>query len=387
MHPQFEDTIYTSISMNKLYCLFVCSIVCSLFLLSCATIKPAITEIPKDDREAIIYYREGSSPNYGGSFGSRKLTESASTSLFPSTNNSLSFLFEESSTLEPSLSPDGNYLIVEDNGNNENEIQVLQGEKLFNIIDGKTSQTVFHEKTKLPCNGHQEEAFSLPWSIFDNSFFISTSDTIQKCTTNGKRRTLAYVEGVTRFSVSPSEQWLLFVQDERIGLLNLETREAVEVKEFDEIFGIGLERCIQIVSWSPDDNIVAFAEGHRITIYNISTGKRSLYKTAGDVFALEWISNNEFIIVEGNNPAKQARLKDDPYFKILSLNALTMQDKFLHEQRNHEPSSVRPKLSPSGTLLLFSEKDIYGEYWIKLMTLDGQAITTVCNGHSPVWGK
>jgi hypothetical protein len=64
-----------------------------------------------------------------------------------------------------------------------------------------------------------------------------------------------------------------------------------------------------------------------------------------------------------------------------------MKENLLHERRDQSPEYVKPKLSPSQTLLLFSEQDIQRNSVVRLLTLDGQSISTVCNGHSPMWAK
>ncbi|MBI5215138.1 MAG: hypothetical protein HY960_05245 [Ignavibacteriae bacterium] len=378
-----EQTVST---MNtSLHLIIFLSALCFVFF-SCASVKPVIIDIPNEDITTTIFYRDGESPSNGGSFLSRKCTEPLSTSLFTTQSNFIAPLFDESTALQPSLSADGSFLIVEEQ-HPPDDSPLSSSEKYFYVLDIKTGEKVFETKTQLPCNGHSRVAPSLQWSIFDNSFFYSSSDTIYKCYTDGKQKRLGVIEGIKRFSVSPSEEWLLFVQEQGIGLINLTTQETFALREFEEVLGINFNDCVDIVSWSLDETFVSFSEGKRIFIYTIANGRRATYRSVGTIYALEWLPNNELVFVEGNNPAKHAILHEDIYYKMFSLNPLTMDETLLHEQRNQSPEYVKPKLSPSQTLLLFSERDIQGTSLIQLMTLDGTSITTVCNGHSPMWGK
>ncbi|MBI3195648.1 MAG: hypothetical protein HYZ34_14450, partial [Ignavibacteriae bacterium] len=372
--------------MNYSLTIFISASIILLLVSSCASVKPIINDIPKIDGTTLIFYRNGSSPEDGGSFFSRTCFDSLSTSLFTATNNLTAPLFDRATTLEPSLSPDGNFIIIEEK-NPPEDVPLNSSEQYFHILDIKTGEKVFQTKTQLPCNGDSRIAHSLQWSIFDNSFFYSSFDTIYKCYTNGKHQRLAVIENVQRFSVSPSEEWLLFVQDDGIGLVNLSTQESFSIREFHEFLGINVQECVDIVAWSLDETSVSFSEGKRIYLYNITDGTKATYKSVGTVHALEWLPHNELVFIEGNSPVKHSTLQEDVYYKMYSLNSQTMEEKLLHEQRNQSPVFVKPKLSPSQSLLLFSEKDIQGTSFVKLMTLDGTAITTLCNGHSPMWGK
>ncbi len=370
---------------NSLHALIFLSLF-SFLVSSCVTVKHAIYDIPKEDLTTSIYYRDAILPEDGGSYSSRKCSEALSTSLFTTTSNFSAPLFEKATSLEPSLSPDGTFIIMENNEPPDNN-SGNRGEHYFYVLNITTGEKVFETKTQLPCNGYSLVVPALQWSIFDNYFFYSSSDTIYKCYPNGKQMRLAVVEGVQRFSLSPSEEWLLFVLDDGIGLVKLTTQESFVIREFDELLGINLDECVDIVSWSLDGTMVSFSEGKRIFIYTISSGKRAIYKSTGTIHALEWVPNNQLVFVEGNGHVKQAIFQEDSYFKIFLLDPFTMKEQLLHEGRDQSPEYVKPKLSPSQTLLLFSEKDIQRTSVVRLLTLDGQAITTVCNGHSPMWAK
>jgi len=54
---------------------------------------------------------------------------------------------------------------------------------------------------------------------------------------------------------------------------------------------------------------------------------------------------------------------------------------------NHEPFNIKPRLSPSKKLILFSEKKSGRTYLVKLMTLDGLNENVLAEGYLPFWGK
>ena len=196
-----------------------------------------------------------------------------------------------------------------------------------------------------------------------------------------------YIENLAQFSISPSEHWLLFSQGTQVGLMDLTTSTIARVKAFDKILGLDVTRCIRTIAWSPDEKKVAFAEGFRITIFDLENNQNYVVKVDADVFDLEWATNDEFIYVEGYLPYQSQNLKGESVYGIYSHSLSTKEDHLILRRDHHEPVSIKPKVSPSGRLLLFSEREAEHGYQVKLMTVRGDSMMTVCSGYEPVWGK
>ncbi|TAK65380.1 MAG: hypothetical protein EPO24_02650 [Bacteroidetes bacterium] len=358
-----------------------------MLVLSCSTSELTLSDIPVEDSQSKIYFRNGLTPGDGGEYAARTIWNSETMPMSALQANGTTVWLEPLGSIEPSISFDGRYLVLPLQGTNGRISNSLAGEKAFHIYDLTKKNYVAGEWiTTISCTV-EGTAYSVPWSLIGHSFYTDSNGTILKCLPEGKQLPLSRIENLTHFSVSPSERWLLYAQTDRVGLLNLDSGAVVRVKEFENVLGIGFEHCLRSVAWSPDERRVAYSEGHRIMIFDLDANENIGHKVGSDVFALEWLSNDELIFIEGYQPNPGAVLKVEPYFSIYSFSVSMKEDRLLHRRENHEPVSVKPQRSPSGKFLLFSEKGFNEGYKIKLMTADGTGMITVCNGYNPVWGR
>ncbi len=91
------------------------------------------------------------------------------------------------------------------------------------------------------------------------------------------------------------------------------------------------------------------------------------------------------IYVQGEYPTK-GRIITNRLFALFRFDLRNKIRTLIHERSNHQPFTIDPQLSPSGELILFSErKGNYGDYVIKLMSIDGTKEKTICKGGHPVW--
>ncbi len=357
-----------------------------LCISSCASVKTEVADIPQEDSQAIMYYRDGAEPGDNGMYVSRTLQDSIPVPVVSQTNSMFVDL-STSSNLHPSISSDGLYISFHDELGDKSKYAPYGHEQSFSIFDIKKNAVILNATTIVSSGTSLTTPYSVPWSFFGHNFYTLAGDTIKKCTVEGKQSSLAVIDHLINFSVSPSERWLLFMQEERVGFINLETNEVVLAKEFETIFGIVVKHWGRVISWSPDESKAAFAVGFRMTIVDLEKRENQGYKVSADVFAIEWITNDSFVYVQGFQPNADSHLNDDPFFEIDSYSLTTKQTTMLHRRVHHEPSSVKPKVSPSGKLLLFSEKKVAGVYEVKLLPVSGGSITTLCSGYNPVWGK
>ncbi len=370
--------------MKTLVRLAASLLVISIILLSCASVKPDVADVSQEDSRAIIYYRDGVEPGDSGPYVSRTIFDSIPVPLL-SPKNSIYFDLSTKTNIRPSISPDALYLSYRDNNNDT--YARYSHKQSFSIYDIKNDAVVINSTTTVSCATSIQAPYSVPWSFIGHNFYTLAGDTIKKCTVDGKQSTLTVIDNLINFSISPTEHWLLFVQEERVGFINLETNEVVLVKEFDNILGTIAPPCVRVIAWSLDDTKVAFGDGHRITTVVLEKKEIIGHKVTADVYDIEWVSDDMYVYVEGYNQNSTSLYNSEPFFEIASYSLTTKKDNMLHRRVSHEPVSIKPKVSPSGKLLLFSEKKVAGTYEVMLLSLDGSNMTTLCTGYNPVWGR
>ena len=346
-----------------------------LYVSSCNTVKPLLSEIPQEDSSSRIYF-------YDDGWKTRKISDSTDAELYSGGIDFTLLPVGKSAPFESSISPFGKFLATRHNRVRLAEVKLSMREIDFGIYDLQKKEFVLDLSTTVPFPEFEADTYQIDWSVLDDGFYYVKSDTVKKCFPDGTEHLLVYEPGVRGFSVSPSEQRLLLVRDDSVKLYNVKDRDMQVITT-----GISSQKHVRGLSWSPDESQVAFANGWQLYVYTLS--KRSLSeKTAGgQVLWTQWLPDGTLVYTEGTFPSYMQWLKTTESFRICKLSLGSEEDIVLHERINHSPHSVRPRLSPSGKLLMFSEKRLNGRYEIKLMSLDGQKMNTLCEGVDPSWGK
>lgn len=367
-------------SLKNLLFLLSRFIFTSFFILSCSSTKPPIPSIPERDLNGIIYFHSGDGVKVISPCAySINLDNSEQKELFSS--NLIKDLFGVGNS--PSISPFGRYLTVQDH----KVIDFKFGRKIScGVFDVNQNKFVLELESKLPPLEYNDEPYFIPWSVKDEGFFIIESDTLKKSYPDGSSLSLGCFPDLHDFSVSPSENNVLLYLDDKVSLYKLGLDSMIDIIHVGKTMGISL-KYIRGMSWSLDEEKVAFAEGWRLFLYDIPKNHLIEFKAKNKVFAIEWLPGDELLYVEGNCPSDYSTMQFTQYYKIRRLNIKAKSSEIIYQRDNHNPFFIKPKLSPSEKLILFSEKKLNGPYQVKVMTLDGKNINVVAEGLFPVWGK
>ena len=239
----------------------------------------------------------------------------------------------------------------------------------------------------MPFSEYEDEKYQIPWSEKDDYFFGKKDDSLYKINPSNNTETLLLAKKVFYdFSVSPSENFVLVFAEDSLHLYNFKEKTNNVIYVPGKTFGIN-RKYIRSYCWVDDESKVVFSEGWKIFVYNIKDKQLNKIDAGAKVFSAEWIDNNRLLIVTGDYPSDMSEVQNNRSFKIRIYSFLTDNFVTLHERLNHEPFSIKPKISPSKKLILFSERNINGPYQVKLMTLDGQNENILAEGYLPFWGK
>lgn len=383
----------------KLFLIGTFAFLCILFF-SCSTTKPVITDIPDIDKQTPIYYSIddltfslNKSILYDlTSFGQTSAKDSVGSSIGNSDVENVNILkhpfgkFDYSFALEPSLSHSSKYLAKANDDFSLISINLTRDIDV-DIVDLNNLLTLRTYEISLPVQEYKDEKYQIPWSRFDEAFFAMVEDTLFKIypLTDIKQKVIVRNQ-IYDFSISPDENFALLFSQDSLLLFDAKTKKLKPVYEAGRVLGIN-RKFVRAYSWQQDESRVLFAVGWKVFVYNLLDNSLEQIDAKGKVFSAEWINDDQILIVTGDYPDDMSVMQSNRYFKILKYSFANDELTKIHERVNHEPFNIKPRLSPSKKLILFSEKKSGRTYQVKLMTLDGLNENILAEGYLPFWGK
>jgi len=363
-------------------------------LISCATDKALIGVIPVEDQNTTVYYcndeisftLNGSLLYEANSFGRSSGGQTGGELINGSTASFFTFplgRYDKSFALLPSISYEGKYLIKTDDQFKWIQIRFNRDVDI-NIVNlmGKDEKNL---TITIPDLEYSAENYQIPWSQKDDVFFAMKGDSLFKFFPDLTAECLLTKEYLYDFSVSPSENYALVFADDSLFLYDLKKNIKEPIFEVGRVWGIN-PMYVRAINWLEDDSKFTFAIGSTVYIYSLSDGIISEDDMGDKVFDVMWINDNSFLCVIGDYPPDLAHMKFIPYYKILNVSMLDGSSEIIHKQLNHEPFKIKPKLSPSKKLFIFSERPTNGPYKVKIMSLDGKSEKVIAEGFLPFWG-
>jgi WD40 repeat protein len=342
---------------------------------SCSTTKPLLTQIPAVDLTRNIYF-------FDGGLKSTTVADSESTELYSGGFDLTFFPIGKSAPFESSVSRSGNYLATHHDKIRLADLKLSERLVDVGIFDLRKKDFVSDFRLKVQFPEFKSDNYQIQWSAKDSGFFYIESDSIRKAYPGGGYTTLFFHENLRSCSVSPSEERILFFHDDSVELFDVRDRSTRMITA-----SVGSRKNVRAVSWTPDESFVCFAAGWHIYIYDIPGRAVTQTGADGTVLWTEWLPDRSLVFTEGHFPADMQLINTPESFRICKYIPSSGDKTVIHERLNASPFYVRPRLSPSGTLLLFSEQRLNGGDQVKLMSLDGQRMKTICDGSDPLWGR
>jgi hypothetical protein len=374
-------------------------IIISLLLISCNTLKPTIGNIPEVDKVVPIYYcNNKSSFSLNGqllyesnSFGSTSASKTHGDTIQNTDANS-DYIFnyplgkmDYSYKLTPSLSISGRYMAKADD-----DFQLLQIRLTRNvdvkIVDLQQSAKVENYTLTLPKYEYKDEQYQIQWSKNEDSFWGLKGDSLFKFYPSKGSQCILVKEKIYDFSVSPSGRNVLVFANDSLFLFDLYSKTFESIYIVGRTLGIN-RKYIRAINWYENEAKITFAIGWKIYVYEINTKSLNDYDLGQKIFSSEWINNNQILCVTGEYPSDMSQMHTEQSYKIRLLSTVDKKNQIIHERYNHEPFSIKPKLSPSKQLILYSERKLHDQYEVKLMSLDGKNEIIVAEGYLPFWGS
>ncbi len=354
--------------------MFCTALLLGLMDFSCIPGKELLTEISNEDLNRRIYYVDAGLVS--SDIKVRWLYDTTDSLLYSGGIDYALFSGRRVSLI-PSFSSDGNYIAFY-----PDKIRLYESRGAVSIYDTRKKEIVLELETDEPFPEFSGDAYCIEWSKNDSGFFYCVKGTVKKCYPNGTSHVMAFENDLKAFSVAPSENRIMLVWNDTIGI-----RSHSDYSTQIVMTDITSQRNVRAISWSRDESMVAFAIGRSLYVYDMRKQALTEFSPEYRVLWTEWLPDGTLVYTEGTFPGavQVSRTADD--FQICRLNPATREVAVLHKRYNHPPFNVRPRLSPSGTLLLFSEPKVNGGHEIKLMSIDGQQMKTICDGINPYWGK
>ena len=372
----------------------------TILLFSCATPKPVITSIAEIDNQTPVYFSNneasftlnGSELYKLNTFGSTTTKNSDGVEIPGSTAEKDEIFnhpfgnFDYSYALEPSLSTSSKYLAKANDDFSLINISLSRNMDV-DIVDLSDIEIEKTYTITLPRLEYRDEKYQVPWSKIDDCFFGLKEDSLVKINPSDNNQTLLfYKKHIYDFSISPTENYALVFAEDSLFLFDLKEKEINTIYVPGKVLGIN-RKYVRAYCWYEDETKVTFAEGWKVFVYNLKSKQLDKIDAGAKVFSADWIDNNQILIVTGDYPSDMSAVQSNKQFKIFKYSFLTDELFKIHERINHEPFSIKPRISPSKKLILFSEKKVSGPYQVKLMTLDGQNENIIAEGYLPFWGK
>lgn len=378
-------------------------ILLSLLLISCVTQKPILQNIPEVDYNSPIYYsKDNFSLVLNGellykliTFGTTNVNSNQGSKINNAKSQSgalIDFLnypfgnFDYSFALEPSLSMDSKYLAM---ANKEFSLFNLRLNTNvdIDILDLSNSEKNCKFTITLPHMEYKDEKYQIPWSSHDEAFFGIQNDSLYKIYINPQAKSLLLtISELYNFSVAKSEKSAIIYASDTLWYFDLKNDVKNLIYNVGKTLGIN-RQYVRSFNWNEDESKVTFSIGWDMFIYNLHDNTLSEIDAGAKIFSIEWLNDNQLLLVTGDYPSDMSTMQNNKMFSMATYSI--NEDKFstIHERINHEPLSIKPRLSPSQKLILFSEKKLNGPYQVKIMTLDGQYENVLAEGYLPFWGK
>jgi len=341
---------------------------------SCSTPLPTISTLSIEDKELRIIYLD-----YG--------TLSDDVCIYNLIDSSKSVLLEIPLTVEfpfasgfavlPSFSNDGKYIIKNKSG------LILTGptwgrEVNFEVYDLINDTSIMESSSYSPGTKYEAELRSIQWDYTNDAFYIIQDDTIKKQYINNNSVALLFIENIKDYSVSPSEEYIV-ASDGAEAILY---KNGKEFSRIDLDKTLGQFKYIHSFSWLGEK--VAFSVGWSIYLFDFDLGVSQKIECDSEIFDLLWLNENELFFVEGRYPSDLAQMESTKSYKIVHMNLLSGVTNTIYERISQSPLHIKLNLSPSGKLLLFSDRGINSsDSKIKLLTLDGKQMSELIEGSLP----
>jgi hypothetical protein len=346
------------------------------FILSCsAPIKNIPTSITTDIEDEIIYFK--SSSNIFEEFTGNKISSINIKNKNLSLAYSGNYLKEILSNQEfiPFISPTGKYAIC------NNRFKIL-GKLSLSVYDLYSGKVISKITTDRIAKTYHAEPIIIHWAKDEDIFYYSNSDTIYQFDPLNYHKFIACIPNLHSFIISPNKKMILTCYKDNIGIFDTVSNQFMSVYTMKNIIGMTKHSEIKLC-WSPNSNSFCFTDGRQIIIYNLTFKKFIKYKSSQDIFYITTINDNYLIYVRGSYPNDGSQYQSTEEFSIVKLNIKSGLQDILHSRVNHEPFSIQPQQNNS--VLLFSELKLNGGYQVKLLSIDGRYMNTVCNGIYPSW--
>lgn len=358
------------------------------YLLSCASTKPPITEFSNEDSESefIFFMSEFAGQ---GQFAIASIAYPVWDVIYDPSTKLASFLLKEKSfdesRLRSSVSPFGDYAIAVDPDVNFFDFDIHRNVNI-SVFDIDQQNYVLDLEINVVRPEFEGEPFTFQWSNLDDSFFFVQKDSLIKCFASGRQEKFLMTSGIDAFSISPSETMALVYQKDKVVLHDIISKDTTIVKDIGKTLGVN-KKYVRGISWSADENVVAFGEGWRLHIYDIQNDSLAVYKAKGKIFETQWASDTSLVFVKGEYPDQLSMARRRRSFQIVKFDIQSGTMSVLHQQNGHSPFGVKPQVSPSGQFLLFSELSLRGRSEITVMSIDGKRMNKMMAGYRPIWRR
>lgn len=330
--------------------------------------------VPDADGEAVIYYRNGGVERV--QLGDEKpeivLEMVEGTGLF------------SQYVLAPGVSSTGRYVIAAKEGL-ASILGELGGQQRLFLVDVMEERVVLEFDVDRTQTEYVEDPFWPAWASEEDAFYIADQDTVKKRWPDGRVEILATVSDLNSFSVAPDEQKVLLAHG---GVVSL----AIRGQALHEVLStgskpLGLGRPFtRTMVWSRDGR-VAFARDRTVYVYNLEGDTVEAFEAERSVFDVVWLRPDTLLLVEGVQAWRGVGTQPPQFYRFIRFDLNTGERTRLYGSNAQGPAEVRPQLSPSGELLLFSERrpTDAGRHRVKVLSLDERHLLVIGTGMFPTW--
>jgi hypothetical protein len=284
--------------------------------------------------------------------------------------------------------------------------KILSGQKIIPFISPKGKYAVYYDRLKIPgklslsvhelSNGeirakltadrpdktYRDEPYMIHWVKNRELFYFSKSDSIFQFNPDDPDRFIANIPDLHSFIISPDEKFIFACHQDNVGIYDIIGKKHKIIYSIKKFLGMpeymGVKLCL-----SASGRSLCFSSGRQIHIYNPYSDSLLNFKSTGEIFYMTMTNDDFLIYISGSYPSDGSQLDKTEAFHIVRLDIPSGVQKTLHSRINHEPFSVQPEIN--GPVILFSERRLNGGYQIKVMTVEGKYMNTICDGIYPSW--
>lgn len=345
------------------------------FLSGCASSRTLPLEaIPDIDREALIYYLDNDL------YRVRLGDESPEVVTAGVGDRGLFTQY----VLAPGVSSSGRYVMAAKEGLGAIPGELRRQQRLF-LVDAVEGEVVLGFDVDRVRTDYADDPFWLEWASEGDAFYVADRDTVKKRWPDGRAEVLAVAADLNAFSVAPDEQKVLLSHGDVVSL-------AIRGQALHEVVAIGSKalglgrRFVRAMAWAADGR-VAFAQGKKVYVYNLVGDTLEEFEADRSVFDVVWLGPATLLLVEGVQAQRGFGTQPPQFYRFIRFDLGTGERERLYGSNAQGPASVKPRLSPSGELLLFAEQRLTdgGRHRVKVLSLDGQHLRVVDQGIYPFW--